>query len=152
MLDQDRDAVAGDRYYDGDDGEIRSYGQAAGAADAKTIVSAVERYYAAAAAGDGARACALTYYIDVETLPETYGQPPGPRWLQGAHSCRAVLARVFAHYRRKLSAPVVVTATRVQGNHADALVGFRALGAGYVRLHREGRAWKVDGLLATPLP
>jgi hypothetical protein len=148
--DQDRDSSAKD-YYDSDDSEIRSYGHAASAAEAYAITTLVERYYAAAAAGDAAKACALTYYLDVETLPEQYGEPPGPRWLKGAHTCRALLSRVFAHFHSELTVSVVVTAVRVNGRHADALVGFRRLPAGHVMVHKEGASWKIDGLLAAPL-
>jgi len=151
MRDQDRDS-SGTGYYDGDDGAIRYYARAAAATDAQAITVLVRRYYAAAAAQDGARACRLTYYIDVETLPEQYGQPPGPLWLRGAHTCRAVLSRVFEHFHRELSVPIQVTGVRVGGDHAYALVGFRTLPAGYVKLRREGGAWKVDGLLAAALP
>jgi ketosteroid isomerase-like protein len=151
MGDQDRDSPGGS-YYDRDDGEIRSYGYVASATDASAITALVERYYAAAAEGDGVKACALTYRFDVETLPEKYGRPPGPRWLHGANTCQALLARVFQHFHGSLTAPVVVTSVRVDGSHADALVGFRTLPAGFVKARREGGAWKIDGLLAAPLP
>lgn len=151
MADQDKDSLDGD-YHDGDDGAVRYYGQAASAPDALAITALVKRYYAAAAAGDGEQACALTYYIEVERLPEQYGQPPGPLWLRGANTCQAVLSRVFKHFHNQLTVPVVVTGVRVDGDHADALVGFRTLPAGVVKARREGRAWKIDGLLAVALP
>jgi hypothetical protein len=142
----------GSGYRDSDDGEISAYGHAASATEAAVIASVVRAYYAAAASGDGQRACALTYYLDAETLPEKYGEPPGPLWLKGARTCPALLARVFANYHKKLTVPVVVTGVRVNGSHADALVGFKTLAAGYVKLRREGNSWKIDGLLAQPLP
>jgi hypothetical protein len=150
--DRDGDESARRGYRDGDDGEIGAYGHAANAANATAIASVVRAYYAAAAGGDARRACALTYYLDAETLPEKYGEPPGPLWLKGARTCVALLARVFARYHKKLAVPLVVTAVRVNGAHADALVGFKTLAAGYVKLRREGGIWKVDGLLAQPLP
>lgn len=151
MADQDKDSTSGD-YYDGDDGEIRYHGHAASAADVRAITALVKRYYEAAAARDGATACALTYYIATETLPEQYGQPPGPLWLRGANTCPTLLTRVFKHFHRQLTVPVVVTAVRVSGGRADALVGFRTLPAGFVEVRREGISWKIDGLLATALP
>jgi hypothetical protein len=149
--DQDHDSQAGG-YYDADDGEISDYGHTASAADLLAVTALVERYYAAAAAGNGAHACALTYYFESETLPEQYGEPPGPRWLAGASTCEAVLSRVFAHYHTQLTAPVTVRAVRVDGDRAEALVGFRTLPAGYVKLRREAGMWKIDSLLAIPLP
>ena len=150
-VDQDADGQGGG-YYDGDDAEVASYGTPASAAQARAIASVVKSYYAAAAAGQAQRACALTYFVDAETLPESYGQPAGPRWLHGVRTCTQMLAGVFAHFHRELTVPATVVAVRVRGEHADALVGFSSLPAGFVRLHREGAAWKVDGLLASPLP
>jgi hypothetical protein len=151
MGDQDTDNPAGG-YHDSDDGSIRYYGRAASASEAQLVGALIHRYYAAAASEDGAAACALTYYIDVETLPELYGQPPGPLWLRGANTCPVLLTRVFEHFHSQLTAPVTVTAVRVDGVHAYALVGFRTLPAGFVRVRREAGVWKVDGLLATALP
>jgi hypothetical protein len=151
MSDEDRDS-RGSGYYDGDDGGIRYYGKAAEPSEASAIAAVVHDYYAAAEAQDGAKACGLTYYIEVETLAEHYGQPPGPLWLRGASTCTAVLSRVFGHFHSELTAPVQVTGVRVEGDHAQALVGFATLPAGYVKLRREGGTWKVDDLLALPLP
>ena len=129
---------------------IASYGQAASAADAGAIAGLVRRYYAAAAAENGALVCSLTYYIEVETLPEQYGGPPGPRWLHGADTCPTLLTRVFKHFHSELRGPVEVMAVRVKGQRAEALVGFPGLRLpeGVVKIRREGDAWKVDGLLA----
>jgi hypothetical protein len=151
MVDQDGDSRPGG-YYDSDDGEIRNYGKPASTAEARAIETLIQRYYAAAATGDATKACGLTYYLEAETLPEQYGEPPGPRWLQGASTCREVLARVFAHFHSELTVAPIVTAVRVSGTHADVLVGFKTLPAGYVTVRREGTHWKVDGLLAAPLP
>jgi hypothetical protein len=150
--DEDRDAAAGAAYFDRDDGPTRSFGHAAGAAQAAAIAAVVKRYYAAAAARDGTAACALTYYLTVETIPEEYGEPPGPRYLRGARTCTAVLDIFFNRAHRQLTAPVTVAGVRVRGAFANALVGFRTLPAGVVKLRREGRTWKVAGLLAEPIP
>jgi hypothetical protein len=149
--DEDRDSP-GRGYYDGDDLPIRSYGQAATAADRRAIAALVERYYAAAAAGDGARACELTHPLAQETLPEEYGQPPGPPYLHGANTCPSLLTRVFEHFHSQLTVPIEVTDARVSGDRAYALVGFRTLPAGFVKARRAGGVWRVDGLLADPLP
>jgi hypothetical protein len=150
--DNDGSGPAASAYYDSDDGEVRYYGHAAGAAEAQVIDALVQRYYAAAKAGNGTAACALTYFIVAETMSENYGEPPGPLWLRGAATCPAVLARVFEHFHRQLSVPVTVTSVRVSGTHAKALLGFTSLPAGVIPLQREGSAWKVAGLLATALP
>jgi hypothetical protein len=151
LVDEDHDGRGGG-YYDGDDGEVKDFGHAAATADANAIASLVKRYYAAAAAGNATSACALTYYLDRETLPEHYGEPPTPRWLLGAKTCKTLLARVLSHFHDELAVPVTVTAVRVNGDRGDALVGFKTLPAGYVAVRRGGSSWKVDGLLATSLP
>jgi hypothetical protein len=149
--DQDNDSGR-DNYYDRDDGEVRDYGHAASAAETRAIGALVKAYYAAAAAGNGTRACQLTYYFEAETLPEQYAQPPGPRWLHGLSTCSALLTRVFAHFHASLSAPVLVTGVRVDGDRAEALVGFKTLPAGFLKARLEGGSWKIDSLLAAPLP
>ena len=127
---------------------IAGYGRAVDAANAEAIATLVRRYYAAAAAENGALACSLTYYIEVETLPERYGGPPGPRWLSGASTCPALLSRVFKHFHSQLVGPVNVMAVRVKKGVAEALVSFPGLPDGVVKARREGGLWKVDGLLA----
>lgn len=150
--DEDRDGGKRPGYFDGDDNSVRYFGRAANPGEASAITTLVKRYYSAAAAMNSSAACALTYYISVETIPEEYGQPPGPLYLRGAHTCQAVLAIVFKHFHAELTQPVMVMGVRVDGNHADALVGFRALPAGFVQARLEGNTWKVEGLLATALP
>lgn len=129
---------------------ISSYGRAPSAPEADAIVTLVKRYYAAAAAENGALACSLTYYIEVETLPEQYGGPPGPRWLHGASTCPALLTRVFEHFHSELTGSVDALAVRVKDGRGKELVDFPGLRLpeGVVKVRREGDAWKVDGLLA----
>jgi hypothetical protein len=150
--DEDRDNAGRREYFDGDDGSIRYFGHAASAQDARAVAALVRRYYAAAAAGDGARACALIYYLVAETLPEEYARPPGPEYLKGADSCPALLSRVFAHFRAQLAISPTVTAVRVDRDHADALLGWKGLPAGYLAARREGRVWRLNAPLASPLP
>jgi hypothetical protein len=137
---------------DSDDSEILHYGHAASPTDAGRIVALVKRYYAAAAAENGAGACALTYFILLETLPEDYGGPPGPLYLRGARTCQAVLSRVFAHFHARLSRPMAVTGVRVNGDLAYALLGSTTTAVGYMAVRREHGVWKIDRALAAPLP
>lgn len=150
--DEDRDSSRPSAYLDGDDGVVSDFGHAASAQDARAITTLVGRYYNAASAADGARACALMFYILAESVAERYAQPPGPRYLAGLRTCPAVLTRVFARFHTQLATPPSVTAVRVEGDQAYALLGWRALPAGYIEARREGRAWKIDEPLAAPLP
>jgi hypothetical protein len=154
--DGDRDtgpqSSAGGGATDGDDGEVSDFGHAASAADRQAIASLVGRYYAAAGAEDGTRACALTYFIVAETMAEDYGRSPGPHYLRGAGSCRAVLTTVFGHFHAQLAIPPRVIGVRVNGNLAYALLEWRTLPAGYIEAKREGHAWKIFRTLALQLP
>lgn len=131
---------------------VREFGHAAGASETRAIAALVHRYYAAAAEGSGTKACALLYYILAESLPEEYGRPPGPLYLSGAGSCQAVLSRVFAHFHAQLALAPTVTAVRVEGGRAQALLAWTKLPAGSIELRREGSVWKLNMPLALALP
>jgi hypothetical protein len=134
---------------------IAHFGRAANPGETRAIAALVRRYFAAAAAGDAASGCALASAIFAESLPEEYGGPPAPRYLLGAHTCRAVLARVFERLHAQLvqlAKALEVTGVRVRGNRADALLGWRAWPAGLMEVRREGGAWRIDELLASSLP
>jgi hypothetical protein len=138
--------------YDRDDAALLRSGRAPSAVDAHAIARLVTRYYAAAAAGDGARACALAYYRLAETIPEKYARPPGPLYLRGATTCQAVLSRVFARFHKELATLPTIGPIRVRGSHADVLLGWPALPAGVIGVRREGRGWKLNGALAVGMP
>jgi hypothetical protein len=132
-------------------GAVGRFGHAADPLEERAIAALVERYYAAAASDDGASACVLLYFILAESTPEMYGRAPGPRYLQGAATCQAVLSRVFEHFHAQLAVPPRVTAVRVDGDRADALLEWTALPVGFMELRREGEAWRIDRVLAAPL-
>ncbi len=131
---------------------IRSFGTAASPANYRAIATLLSRYYAAAATKSGAAGCALTYYILAESVPEEYGGPPGPQYLRGAATCQAVLSRVFDHFHAQLTEAPRVTGVRVKGNLAYALLSWAKLPAGYMAVRREGPRWRIDRVLAAPLP
>jgi hypothetical protein len=130
---------------------VREFGRPAGAADGAQIAALVKRYYAAAAAGDGAKACAMLFFALEESVAERYHWAPAPRYLNGADSCQAVLARVFAHFHAQLQIRPTVVLVRVEGNLARALLTWPPLPQGYVEARREGARWKLDSLLAAPV-
>jgi hypothetical protein len=138
-------------YYDSDDGGIRRYGNAADTANRRTIAALVKRYAAAVAANDGATACSMIYSVLVEAIPEDYGRPPGPAYLRGT-TCQAVMSLLFRHSHSQLTGAIEVSGVRVKGNQAYALVGSRTVPASYIMVRREHGIWKIDELLAGPLP
>lgn len=139
-------------YHDQDDKMILTYGHAATATEKEAVVAAVERYYAAAAVGDGARGCSTIASSLANAVPEDYGQRAGPTYLRGGKTCQAVLSLLFKHFRSRLAGTVHVTGVRVAADHALALLGSRTMPASYLYLERMGGAWKVDGLLGEALP
>lgn len=129
-----------------------AYGHAASAADRRAVTALVERYFAAAAAGDGATACPLIYSLFAEEIPELYGEPPGPPALRGS-TCAVVMSKLFKQRHRQMvadHATLEVTDVRVKGRRAHALLRFET-GARDLLVHREGRVWKVDEMLDSPL-
>lgn len=149
--DFDNDAIKNKSYYDGDDSAISASGRAASPAEERAIAALVKRYYAAAAASDGAKACRLIYSTLEEAIPEDYGQPPGPAYSRGK-TCAVVMSKTFAHAHSQLAGGFAVTGVRVEGKEAHALLGSRTLPASFILLRRERGAWKIYELLGQPLP
>jgi hypothetical protein len=154
-VDADSDSDLGERartgYTDEDDGTMLEYGHAAGPGDARRIVTQVERYYAAAAAENGAVACALMLIPYADNVPMDYGKGAGPRYSKG-DTCAVVMTKTFAHFHRTLVGPVVITGVRVKGDQAIVLIGSKTISASYFSMTREGTRWTVDTMVASSMP
>jgi hypothetical protein len=131
------------------------YGHVASTAEARIAAELVQRYYAAAAAGDGPAACSLIYSVFAESIPEDYDQLSGTP-AGAANSCAVVMSNFFEHRRRELraaQATLKVAAVRVRGHHASVLLSFGGNAPKYyLGLHWERGTWKIGGLLATEQP
>ncbi len=138
-------------YRDPDDASVLAGGRAPGAVEASELAVVAKRYLAAAAARNGAAACALLVPSMASSVPEDYGRPPGPDYLRGA-TCAAVMTRLFEHEHAKYAGVAQVTSERLVGPQAWVFVGSRTMTARYLTLEREGRAWRVTGLVGTTLP
>jgi hypothetical protein len=88
----------------------------------------------------------------VKSLPADYGRGSGPAYLRGATTCPALLALLFKHEHAQLNTALLVTGVRVSGGRAQVLLGSRTAPASYAILRREGRAWRIAGMLSAPLP
>jgi hypothetical protein len=153
--DSDLDNDAGEthkRFYDSDDGISLGAVRAADAADERALAAVAQRYRAAAAAGDGVRACALLERSLAGAVPEDYGQAPGPGYLRGGKTCAAVMSRLFRHLHAQLAASAQVTKVLVGVGRADVVLGSKTIPASYMLFVREGAAWKTAHLLPVPLP
>jgi hypothetical protein len=152
MRDGDKDKP-GNSYYDKDDAEIVAYGHAASVSDRQQVVALVERYFAVAAAGDGAAGCGLMYGLFSEEVVEEDGQPPGPPSLRGT-TCPEVMSKLFKQDRQQLmsDAKLGVTGARVSGDRGYALLGNGARTEGSLLIHREAGSWKVEAVVESGLP
>ncbi len=133
---------------------IVDYGQPASAADEHAVAALVRRYYAAAAVDDGAKACALIYSIFKESIPEDYGQSPGPPGLRGK-TCATVMTKLFKQrHSRRVSdlAALRVTGVRVRGRKGFALLALSTPGKRYISLEREHGTWRIDALVDVAVP
>lgn len=115
----------------------------------------VKRYYIAAVANNGAKACSLVYWLFAEAIPEDYGQSPGPPALSGK-TCPVVLSKLFRLHHEQLvadAAGLEVTGARVERRRGVVLLRFRgSREPRYIQMHRERHAWKIDALLDEALP
>lgn len=149
--DNDEDGPLGSRY-DADDAEILRYGHPAAPSDRHEVEALVERYLAAAVAGDGAAACRLVYRPVVETIVEEAGESSG-RASPGA-GCTDVMSRLFAREHRDLTANarLAVMGVRVEGRRGDALLDDGGQMEGTLFVHRQAGGWRLESVVVNGLP
>jgi hypothetical protein len=116
-----------DRDNDGDhnddDAEVLEYGHTANATDRRVSVTLVKRYYAAAAAEDGAKGCSMLAPFIAESIVENDGQAEELR----GRSCATVMHKLFKLHHRRLAeknATLKILDVRVDGNKALAILEF----------------------------
>jgi len=138
--DGDIDTLGQGGRYDKDNDATFQWGPPASAADRRVVVALVKRYYEIAAAGDGAKACAMLDPLIVEMVAE---QEP-------RHGCAHNIEKLFAQRHRELvedlSSFRVVTAQRRE-NRVAVLIDFAPTRLLQVFARRTHGVWRVD----TPL-
>ncbi|HEX4837076.1 MAG TPA: hypothetical protein VFV03_00920 [Solirubrobacteraceae bacterium] len=152
--DSDGPTLESYRFPDRDDKPTFAYGHPANAAEERAITSLVRRYYAAAAASEGASACAMLLPSLARAVPESYGHgSAGPEYLQTGRTCQAVVSLLFEHFHQQLAEAIQVVNVRTNGrNHAQVVIGSRTMPASEIYLERQGSSWKVEQLLGQTLP
>ncbi len=133
---------------------IVEYGHEASPADKQAITALVKRYYAAAAADDGATACSLIHSPLSESVAEDYGQAPGPSGLSGK-TCEVVMSKLFRQLPEQsgsVLAATEVTGVRVKGRKGFALLHSTAIPEGDIPVERELGVWRVGTLIGGALP
>jgi hypothetical protein len=151
-VDNDPADNIGKGFHDGDDNSVLRYGHRARGAERKEIVSVIDRYFAAAAAEDGATGCSLTFSLLADALPEDYGHAPGPLYLRGDKNCGVILTAIFKHQHSELVQPVKVTEVRISEHRGLAVLGSPTLPASETELRSELGSWKIDRVLTQRVP
>jgi hypothetical protein len=138
-----------------DNDSVLGFGHEATAAEKSAVTAVVKRYFAAAAAEQGARACGLLISTLAEAEPEDYAETPGaPPYLHGK-TCAASMTSLFKHFHPELALEqprLTVTSVRLIVHHGYAVLHFKGLPARSILIVREGHIWKIDGLLDRELP
>lgn len=123
------------------------YGNPANAADWRRSVALVKRYFAAAAAADGAGACRLLVPLSAESVVERDGGSPPLR----GRTCAVVMSKLFRLHHRMLaekSAALEVIAVRIKDDRGLAVLNFPEIHeARQIGLRRVRGTWKVVDLL-----
>jgi hypothetical protein len=128
-----------------------NYGHEASEPDRRAITALVKRYYAAAAADDGATACSLIYSTFEEAIPEDYGQPPGPPNLRGK-TCAVIMSKLFKQLPGEppaVLAKTEVTGVSVRGRRGFARLHSSAMHTGSIAVERERQTWKIQALIGS---
>lgn len=141
------------RFPDGDDRASFAYGQAVGPTERRAIAAVVERFYRAAAARDGGRACSLLTPSLARSAVRGYGHgSPGPAYLSHARTCRELMSTIFERSRAETSEAITVVDVRTLGNVAQVIFGSRKMPASQTWLERTGSSWRLEQLTARALP
>jgi hypothetical protein len=151
--DNDSDRKAGEGYYDFDDADFRDYGEAADESVTRQVSMIVRRYYAAAATGNGAAACALLDPGFAKAVVAEYSHATAV--LRGK-TCAVAASKLFAQLHPQLSiddSTLKVGPVRVHGGGGYVLLGFEGeLPVRYLVIRRAGGQWKIDRLIDIDLP
>jgi hypothetical protein len=139
------------RYHDKDD-YVVTVGRAGSAVEISAITPVVERYYAAVAADDSAKACSMLVPSLVRAIPVDYGRVSGPSYLHGDKTCGAVVSALFQRSHTRLNSSFKVTGVRISGKRAVALLGSSTAPASELSVELEKGKWKVASVLVNLLP
>lgn len=157
-LDRDGDADSqGSGAYDSDDSELLAFGPRANMAETRAVAVLVRRYLAAAAAGDGARACSMVFPGIAKTVASVLGGAGEPPYSHGT-SCAEVVSNIFHFYRAQLNSENRVLGVRdvlVRGDQGIAVLASKkrsSLPLRIFHLRRDGSAWTINGVLDQEQP
>jgi hypothetical protein len=135
--------------HNNDDAEDLNYGHAASPADRSAIVALVTNYYAAAAAENGRKACAMLVPFFAETVVERYGDQPAV----SGRSCATVMSKLFRNHHADIAtkqATLKIPDVRVRDGRALVILEFPAIReVRQLRLRHIAGGWRLLQLLDT---
>jgi hypothetical protein len=154
-VDGDKDNDVGAPADDTNNNQALDFGHAASPSEASTITALIKRYYAAAGAEDGVKACSMIYSTLEESVAEDYGRsPPGQTYMLG-NTCPAVLRLLFKHFHPQIALELPklkVARVRLIEHHGIVILHFGGLSEREIPVTREGHTWKLAGLLDSEVP
>ena len=142
--DNDIDTLGSGPDYDND--AVLGYGPPADTADRRVIVSLLKRYYAVAAAGDGAKACSMLDPLVAEEIVEEHHNGKGPSSLRGS-TCAQIISKLFKRHHRELAKDVAefrVTTMELRGNRGLVLMPYSTANETQVIVRRDNGVWRMD--------
>jgi hypothetical protein len=155
-IDGDKDNDIGLTASDDTNSSALNYAHAASTADRRAVTALVKRYYATAAAGDGAKACSMLYITLAEAVVEDYGHgSAGPSYLSQGTTCPAVLGLLFKHLHGQLTAELAVLKVRrvrLDRRHGFAILSFGKLPERKISIREQRHTWKINAPLDDELP
>jgi hypothetical protein len=157
-LDRDGDTDSqGGGAYDSDDSDLLAFGRRANTVETRAVDALVRRYLAAAAAGDGARACSMVFPGIAKTVASVLGGEGEPPYSHGK-TCAEVVSNIFDFYRAQLKLEnrvLGVSEVLVRGDQGIAVLTPRersSLPLRIFHLRRDGSAWTINGVLDQEQP
>lgn len=132
-----------------DDEHVLAFGQPAQPAERRAITALVDSYFAAAAAENGHRACALLTPFVAQSVPEMWGHTAALR----GRSCPVVMTKLFKLHHALLAgkqATMQVIRVGVEGDHSLIALEFGSIHeARQMPARRVGGRWTILYLLDT---
>jgi hypothetical protein len=133
---------------DPDDAAILAgFGHGASPAEARPIIVAAKRYYAAAKANRARAACSLVAPSSARLMAAEFGRFGFP-YAHHAKTCRETLSLIFGHLVHRLSAPVVALNVIVRGDSAHVLIASRTMPTALLSMQRWHGAWTITEPIA----
>jgi hypothetical protein len=138
---------------DPDDDARLNFGHAASARETRKFMALVRRYFTAAAAGDGAKACSMLYFVVIRTtVVDEDGHMLG---LRRGTTCAVVMSKLLKlQHRQVLSYLESLKAVRIRTDGIDTYIIRRvpAFPTAHVfSLRHDGRVWKIGQPLDEPI-